>query len=797
MFDFDFVYFKNVYFVMKINLGKSQHKKSYFPISFDSSTTANFGEVLPFFSYEAVPDSHLKLDLGQGVRFSPLSFPTFGKAFLKSYLTSNKISDLYPPFENLLSQTPYTSYDGTTYIPSEVPSLPLYLLWLCVYTNCSFNLYTGIGNVSSTQNTGFVFPTDTMFYRSSFAFTKIAQTSITSMFQTDQQVNLKSSLSASLIVWLLFSLSRNPLSNRLPNFSGEINTDDLINYVSTISSYDEISSRLKQGVYSSLYDSDLDIGSCDLIFPLNLDNPSQGTAYLPGLSFNSTNLKFYRTQAFAVEDLPSDIGTPTGNLMFVGIRLNNSGKLLRKILMGLGYHLTPSTKEVSILPLYSYFKSYFELFAPKRFVRFEQSFFARAINYVVNTGNPLFSAFFDLNSGFFGMSDIIDDLLSCFYTKDTDYYSAQIVGMINDYGGDLTQKYIGVDNTLTPTLDTTKSAVSSNADPSLNFDNMQHTQAQQNILSRLTQFVNRRSVVGAKLSSLLKSVFGISPKEVDEYNTYIGSHTIDVEISDVFSTAETQEGSLGEFAGKAVASGRSDSFNLDTDIHSIVVGLFTLIPRTQYVNGINPLLFHKNASDFYNPMFDGLTLLPTSKLSLFAPNGMVVTPSVDENSFGNLPLYSEYKTKTQGILSGDLSLQSTRASFDSFTMDEVISPYSIVTTDENDVTTISTIDYNIFNFVNGTMWRYLGRWLWLGRFDRIFQNNRYGYDDFLNDIFGAGVSNKGIYSQFRDYGRSDDNLVIHSIVDLSINAPMVPLSGSFMTQDMSDLFNDGITSQSE
>lgn len=796
---------------MKVNLGKSEHKKSFFPISLDSSTSYNFGECIPNFCHELPPDSHLNLSIRNGVRFSPLSFPTFGKADLKTYITCHKLSDLYPPFLDMLAQTPFSG-STNTYVPTEVPTVPLWYLWLLVYTQCDFNFFSGYAHNFDNDNDGFVLPENSPLMYSDFDFTTLNLSGVSFDVLSDGEqitVDGNSVASSSLIKWLVSSLASSPLTNFIPNHSvAELDVSSLEDYLVNSSSYDEFSSRINDGVYSSIYNEIVEPGMCDLIYPINainFDYKGSQSILLPALFMNGTtktylpasNQKGLESGFVINSQLP--VGDSSAFRLFVGIRLNNSGKLLRKILMGLGCQLAPMDTPVSILPIIAYFRSYFDLFAPKRFVKYEQSYCYRAINKVVQSGQPMSTALFG-NDGI-GWSDIIDDLLSCFYTKNTDYYSAQIIGLVNNYGSSLDASYIPVykdsSSGSRPSLGQPANIsedLSNGTPPSLDLSgNLQHTQSQQNVLSRLTQFVNRRSVLGGKLAELLKSVFGISQKEVDEYNAYVGSMITDVEIGDVFSTAETQEASLGEYAGKAVGKGYSDNFNIDVDVHSLVLSISVLVPRTQYVNGMNPILSHSNYMDFYNPMFDGLTLVPSRKSSLYCPNTYL--PYYD-NSFGNIPIYSEYKIKTQGILSGDLSLPSTRNSFDSFTMDEVISPYIYEENDGNGAVNRVVQEINFENLVCGTMWRYLGRWLWLGRFDRIFVNNRITLEDMFNNIFGTFYDDIP-YSNIRDHSRSDDNIVCHSIIDMKINSPMVPLANSMLTQDINELYDSGITSETE
>lgn len=787
---------------MKVNISNSVNKKNPLSISLDSSTTANFGECLPIFSHELPPNTHMALNIRDAVRFAPLSFPTFGKAYLNTYAFCHKIHELYPPFNDLLGRTPYTSSSGSMYVPTEVPSVPLYLLWLSVLSCCEFTYYSTDFKGVHSYNQG-----NNPFYVTSIPYVLIDTIKHNNFVMSDEEI------SASLPLWLTEALYKgNP---NLPGQEGLKDAAKFFSYLTSNDYYDKLVYNNDGSNLSSVYSNNPNEND-DVLVTRKPVTPSSADYifYLPasisGFIKKDNNGKFVYSSVPGNSFLFTNIEGNNKSHIMVCIRLNNSGKFLRKIFMGLGYQIAPLNRPVSILPLYAYFKSYFETFAPKRFVKFEQTYFARIINSVVNTGNSLVGTILgkSINDSSVCWSNIIDDLLSCYYTKDTDYYSSQIIGLINDYGNDITQKYLGVytdpdNNVLTIDNDTLSSDVKRGVVPSIKFDKenvnqdipMNHTQNQQNILSRLTQFVNRRSVIGSKLSALLKSVFGISQKDVDDYNFRIGSNSIDVNFSDVFSTAETSEGSLGEYAGKAMAFGNGDTYHVDTTTHSIVLAFSVIVPRTQYVQGVSPLLSHIKADDFYNPMFDGLTLLPTRKSNLYCGNGFLAFDD-NELSFGNSPIYSEYKTKTCGVLTGDLSLNSTKASYDSFTMDELIGDFTYIKESGTDYDGLyNNISYNPNGLVAGTMWRYLGRWLWLGRFDRIFVNNRVNWSDFIGSILPT--SDDGDIQSTRDIYRSDDNLVVHHVVDMKLNSAVVPLRGTWMTDDLLSLDSNGVTVQSE
>ena len=801
---------------MKVNIGNDRLKRKPFMISLDSSTTSNFGEVQPIFATEVPPNSHIDLNIRDAVRFAPLSFPTFGKAFLKTYAFAHSLKDLYPPFDDFLARTPYTAVNGNVYTPTEIPSVPAYLLWLAVLSNSTFTFYSTDYNSIS----------DYIGSEGTFTDIPLSYTPVNDIHYSDGSVSIslnEASVSASLPLFLLKTL-RGPSSPILKRFSDSLgDAHSFINYLMTAHSRDKIFFDSHGTNIGCMYkpaapdDSNFpdafDIvspQSADYLFPINSDMvdylawTASGNNSITPVTIPKNSVLVFKTKGET---------TSTGNI-FVAIRLNDSGKFLRKIFMGLGLQIAPTNTPVSLLPIYAYFKSYFEEFAPKRFVKFEQTFFARFMNTLVNTGlsaiNLITSLDNDSYTDSLGFNNLIDDLLSCYYTKDTDYYSAQIIGLINDYGSIVHQQYLGEyfnsNDSSNPDfgISTLHHAVNGGdgiqANVYLAGDDgkgsaILHTQAQQNILSRLTQLLNRRSVIGGKIASFLSSTFGISTSAIENYNGFIGSSSLDVNFSDVFSTAETAEGSLGEYAGKALAFGDGDHFSFETKIHTLVIGLSVLIPRTQYVQGIQPFHTHITPDSFYNPMFDGLTLLPTRKSSLYCGNGFFAFDD-SEKSFGNLPIYSEYKTKTCGILNGDLSLKSTRSSYDSFTLDEIISPITSYSVDPDDPQkgSFQILQFNPKYMVAGTMWRYLGRWLWLGRFDRIFVNNRLNYNDFINTLDNFQVIS---IRSSRNLVRTDDNLIVHHVVDLKLNSAMVPLAGSFMTDDLLALDSNGLKSQVE
>ena len=742
---------------MKIKLPNPSGKKHYFPISFDSSTSLNFGECIPTFCREIPQNSHVTVDLRSACRFAPMVLPTFGRASLHTYAYYHKIQDLWPPFNDFLARTPYTTSVGSQYVPSQVPSLPLSFFWFLTLAHSSFTVYKLDSSSVFFSNS----PVTSGHYSVS-----------------DYVIDNVSGVSAGFVYTLAQYISSFTGNNLYMNYLRSTSRRNFLVYPLPSSEIGEVYNTTPSTCIPSSDSSAIVPAGCDYMFKISGDQLSLFNLTPPG-SFTS-------------------VGSSSDSLL-VCVKLNYSGKLLRKIFMGLGYHIKCSPVVVSALKLYAFYKSYFETFAPKRFIKFDQTSFYKAINFCVQYGQSLSNVLFSgsVSGGYTVFCyEILKDLLSCYYTQNTDYYSSQILGLTNQEGvtaSYVTQSYLAVDGSGNSKVDELPSNLSTPGSvPNIDFGNsaLTHTQSQQNILSRLTQFVNTRSLLGGKINDLLYSVFGIKKSETyEDDRAYFGSSVVDVEFNDVFSTAETSEASLGEYAGKAIGLGRSDKHSIQCDSPGFILAFCCVIPRTQYVQGLDPCLLHIKAEHFYNPKFDGLTLLPTSRLTFNCVDS-VNEPVVTDNtaSFGNQSLYAEYKMTSQGILNGDLSLMSTKSSFDGFTLDRVFADYVTQNLSEDGSISFNVISPDTSGFVAGTMWRYLGRWLWLGNFDRIFVNTRQSFTLPLSTDFNPSFINKSLV---------DDNIIVHNVVDIAINSPMLPLADSFMTRDLNELGSDAPETQAQ
>lgn len=116
--------------MVNINLGFN--KKRYTrDMSFDNNTTFSFGDVQPLYSQFLLPNSDINVSTKSFVRLSPLKWPTFGRLHLELVSRFVPVSEVFAPFESLLSNIPY-SHGGVNFIPSSLPVINANILFFCL-----------------------------------------------------------------------------------------------------------------------------------------------------------------------------------------------------------------------------------------------------------------------------------------------------------------------------------------------------------------------------------------------------------------------------------------------------------------------------------------------------------------------------------------------------------------------------------------------------------------------------------------------------------------------------------------
>lgn len=461
-------------------------------------------------------------------------------------------------------------------------------------------------------------------------------------------------------------------------------------------------------------------------------------------------------------------GNSSGNWMFC-FNLSQRAKNIRKVLLGLGYQLSiDDLVKVSALPVFAYYKCYFDLFVPQQVITWDSTNAHYMLDYCVQHNS------FDLISTFGITSSskwliFVLSLGECWYTQGQDYVSAHIATPAIGFGNN---NQIYVSDPANLSLDTINTYNNSSFQP-FGSGLSGSTTLSKNFLdaiNRLTKYVNKQTQIGGKIAEYL-GLLGATYTQ-DTISNHIGSNVMDCRISDVMSNTEnysevTNTGAkLGEYAGKGIGYDKGSDFTYHANTFGYWITLATVVPNAGYCQALNPNLKHLGQFDFFNGMFDALGYQITTRDSVLGSSEINLTGinSSSPSSFGFIPRYSEQKVPFN-VLNGDLSIRSKRSSLLPYTLDRFISDKVVSATELADG--VWDVDYSAHNIpMASTAWRYLNNSadnIALTNFNRIFYEE--GNIDTGLDI----------------YFPLEDKFIIHNIFNMKYSAPMKSISDSFDT----------------
>ncbi len=493
-------------------------------------------------------------------------------------------------------------------------------------------------------------------------------------------------------------------------------------------------------------------------------------------------------------------------------KLSSFGKRLRKVLIGLGYNVNlQDSTIVSLLPLFAYYKSWWDTFAPERYRNFYETPCWQLVQLsMTQAASSLFGSIYSTDFNFRAtFVRFISELGSLFATERLDAISAAtdaVFGATNT-----TTSANGWETDIRKTIEEILDVVtgyeqsganthyltgSSNADfkqgsfatgnaalnnMSLNWDNAHGywdlTQPQIDALKKAYVVLNKASVAGMKTEEILRALgFGSYVEECK--GRFINGSDDFIKISDVVSTAATSDAKLGQYGGRGL--GVSDfQFSYQTKEHGILIVLSVIVPETGYVNGPSREVEATSFEHMYNPEFDGLAYEAIQKKNL-GGSGVINDASANQ-TFGFLPTYSQFKFMSNKA-NGDFSLHSMKKSLTPYSLDKYIpvnepNVYRVEATNSHpgSTTELCSPVYHYSDLPNaGEDYRYVNKFPWNGDFNRIFAAEGDGLE------WSVFSPNNSAFL-FNSY--EFDNFMVHNVFTVSYYAHMKSIEDSYGTYD--------------
>lgn len=473
---------------------------------------------------------------------------------------------------------------------------------------------------------------------------------------------------------------------------------------------------------------------------------------------------------------------------FICFRLTERGKRLRNVLLGLGYELDLScTDSVSSLPLFAYFKAWYDSYAPSRETQWNQT----NAFILIDASFQKYLTSFDFFTTATGASEKVqkavlgffEDLANTWYVANDDYVSAHrltVVSTTNSGFDSIKSPVTGVDTNFTP--------VSTNKDTVPNiYSSTPLNQFALETLQRISKFINKDTVIGKKVSTWLKAHFGADvASSFFKDSVSLNDIVVSCSINDVFSTADTtsNDGSgeqLGSYAGKGLGFG-DGSFSFSAPSFGYFVVVSCLVPESKYFQGVDPSLFGVDRFTLPNADFDALSYEVTPSSFLCGHNDIFISgqKSTSDKGFGFVPRYSGFKTR-RNIVNGDMSRRGTIASYSPYYLDKILTENAI-RSEKNADGSYGFVAVNNPLPVASEVWRYPTRYPWLGNFNRIFYNSGNAvFDDASSGDAANDFANAPI----------DDNFIVQSVISLKLTNALKPIAMSY------DVYDDVVDNSSK
>lgn len=732
-----------------IAVSNTKRSRAFFNKSADLHTTMDFGSVIPAKVQRMIPNSKIVMQSSERMLLAPLVRPTMGRLSLKGYHQFVRMSDIWPNFAPMMAQEPIFR-NGKSFVPSVIPNLTVADLSLSVLFGSRLTVYRCNGSSGSFAADLYDLPSS----GSNF------DPNDTSTWPTGQQ----NCVTAVSDLGFTASFTDYGLSNA-------VCFDAHCLIPGTVSSARRL--PLSNSSLADLFNLD---GSADVVTP-------DGADYVIPVQVNSTDY-------------------------MLCFRLSSFGKRLRKILIGCGFEINFNMLDsVSLLPLFAFYKAYFDVFGLTLYKNWESTYCSKVITILMNLDNmsslnmfllaPTASrlAYSSALSSFF-----FEELGFCLYTDEQDFVSSHIRSTAVSPD---TASFIGSINTDVAGLpNISNAAVSPNEHANLSSANghafifdVFHGQMDSELLKRLYRWTNRNTIAGRRIAELLRAQ-GLGAYVDECKSDFIGSFELPIDIYDVPSQSDTFQhagGSdtgmrLGEYGARGIAQNQERPFDFEVNEDGYWITLFTVVPKGGYSEAFDPTVFAVDKWSQYQPEFDSLGYESNRKALVqgsqpFA-NQIGETSSLSD-AFGFAPRYFSWKFG-RNVINGDFSRRGSRSAYAPFMLEKLIDvgEHRVVSSTYSASTTRYIMDL-LFKPSNlpiaGDVWRYPTRYPWIGQFNRIFYN--------VGDSTPRDLDLSTFVTQFEYFSNQEDNFILHTIFNVKEFSPMLPVEDSFETYDDDNAVN--------
>lgn len=793
-----------------INIG-SRTKRAYFNKQHDVNTTSGFGFCQPTLVEYLPADTKVSLQQKEFVRLAPLPCPTFGRIQVRNTTRFIPIHDICENYDYLQSGQ-MVKNASVPYQPMRVDSLKSneLLHWMICQSIGCFGLTSGISSVpffrAAIFTNGKVTTSDPTVSNDVIKDPTIGRSQYSTYFRDVlNSEQAKQTYARYYSGWSFVNMLcrdsngdfvNSPLANAISEYTGVSNwygrslgvlANDVrpkLAWFLDTSDHPASVNPSTPHVGSYPYGEQSENNSIGSLYRMidsyNMHTPFYAVEDYIKQEFNDPislenadyQIKFtvsgktwnYLTDGQTSSSSPSDWGTSSEYTVILCLRLTSVGRRVMSVLNACGFKFGISYSQ-SLLPLFAYYKAWFDEFNPGRNTHWKTTNAYTLIHSNYDSGymtqdflvNNVPSNYFTTTyknrviQSFFGF---LEDISNCYFTQKVDNVTVATESPL-----------LQIDNNMNLTngaklyADNTDSEFYATAGVDSatiygRLDDYEQISLSGGIgvklLERIYHLVNKNSVIGSQIDKYLKTHFGYGLPESNK----LGDNNFYCNVSDVMSTVQNSESYLGEYAGKGIGANHDPSnkviaptLHFDSKVPGYLISLLCVVPVGGYSQGV----FHHPIErfDFYQSEFDSLGMAPMLRSEVLASRPLL-NAADEESIFGFVPRYFQLKVKNN-LVNGGFAQRSQRSQFLPYMLDRLFTEDEfVVSNDDSGLNLISSP-----NLVADESLRFIGNNEKYGNFDRIF------YDT-------SGLT---------------DNFIIHIINDFKQWSPMKAVSNSYDTFD--------------
>lgn len=788
----------------RVAVRTSARKRSATPIPYDVNSTFGVGAIKPLMIREVIPNSSISVKTRNLIRLGTMNVPTYGRLKLNMRHYFVGMSDLTKNFGALMSEQVISRAHGS-FKPISLPCM----------TKGFLNLFSLVGAHVSLYR----------LYNSSNDTTNEASARL---FKTVYKAAYLDQPPDCTAFWK---------ANAYQNLGPDVQEDYLLNdgdfykqhmpadWQEAWNGYNGPALNICKLMYGN---SSFGTSSLGWEFWIPIENKDWTTFF--DVREASTPIPAYYNTSFVPLDKADAVLSirQRGSALSNGVgqlacRFSNFGIRWRDLMImsgtGIDYNDWTNDGLTSLMPIFAYYKAYWESFGLELYKKWETSAVVKMMcvyddqneyefeRLVARTSHKLLDPSIDLGivpQLFFQYwCNFVCDVGTAFYTEEKDFTSihtrdASVSPNINIGSTDLMN---GKPNTPTtgtrvanePHITQSESISTSSYYNTPWISGGIFSQLDIETLKRMYKVVNRNTIAGQNIAKLLE-LQGLGSYVESCKSRFIGEYDVPIDIDEVTATADffDADGSprslLGAQGAKGVGFGASKRFKVSTNEFGYFIVLSAIVPESGYINLASASARNLRKTQFYNPEFDGLGMeLNTKELTVTGEQDWSDAQAgahLANSSFGFAPQYSRHKIQGNYALSG-MSLRSERDYFRSFFLDKCIDVgerFVKETGNDSDYTEFTiqktfTVDRTPIASPN---WQFVGRYPWIENYLRIFAET----GDPLRKLPQFYASLVDFASTFFDFTiRDADKFIVQNRFIAELSSPWLKITDSFETKE--------------